>query len=294
MYLFKKVKDLQQYLDAERDKGSSIGYVPTMGALHQGHLALIEQSIQKNTITVCSIFVNPTQFDDKKDLEKYPRPIEVDIEQLEVGGCDVLFLPTVEEIYPPSLETFSLDLAGLDETMEGAKRSGHFAGVVQVVHRLLDIVQPNKLYMGQKDYQQFTIIKYMLQQTNAVVELVRVPIVRESDGLAMSSRNVRLSEVGREQALHLSKALFQARKDALEFSPQAVKQRAASYLMSNGLELDYFEVVDGDTLQSIKNWEDASSIVACATVRVDGVRLLDNVLIKEKGVMEADGAKPAL
>ncbi len=282
MYLFKKVEDLQAYLSRHQE-GSilSVGYVPTMGALHQGHLELIRRSKETCTITVCSIFVNPTQFGDASDLDNYPRPIETDIEQLEAAGCDVLFLPSAAEVYPKDMAAFRLDLQGLDQTMEGASRPGHFDGVVQVVHRLLDIVQPSHLFMGQKDYQQFAVIKYMLQQIKSSVQLVRVPIVREEDGLAMSSRNVRLSEIGRKQATYISKALRQAKKDVAEYTLEETKARAVAFLVANGMDIDYFEIVDGDTLQSVSNWDDAPVITACTVVRVDGVRLLDNNVLKE-------------
>lgn len=282
MYLFKKVEDLQAYLSRhQKTHTPSIGYVPTMGALHQGHLELIRQSKETCALTVCSIFVNPTQFGDASDLDNYPRPIETDIEQLEAAGCEVLFLPSVAEVYPQDIAAFRLDLQGLDQTMEGASRPGHFDGVVQVVHRLLDIVQPSHLFMGQKDYQQFAVIKYMLQQMRSAIQLVRVPIVREEDGLAMSSRNVRLSEIGRKQATYISKALRQAKKDVAEYTLEETKARAVAFLIANGMDIDYFEIVDGDTLKSVSDWDDAPIITACTVVQVDGVRLLDNKVLKE-------------
>lgn len=281
MHLFKKISDLQHYLNSQQKKDFSVGFVPTMGALHQGHLSLIAQAQKKADIVVCSIFVNPTQFDDKSDLAKYPRPVSQDIEKLETAGCHVLFLPNNEEIYPPNLATVRFDLAGLDKTMEGAHRVGHFEGVVQVVHRLLDIVRPNSLYMGQKDFQQFTIIKRMLKLMDSPIELVRVPIMREEDGLAMSSRNVRLSEMGRKKASKLSKILFQAQKDAQELELPTVRKNALARLKEEGFDVDYFMIVDGDNLQEINNFEPAQTSVACTTIQIDGIRLLDNIILKE-------------
>lgn len=279
MLIFKTVVTLQHYLHQQRTANQKIGFVPTMGALHQGHLTLVQYAKAESQCVVCSIFVNPTQFGDPKDLEKYPRPIESDIEKLEKEGCDVLFLPDVTEIYPPHLKSPHFDLAGLDQTMEGAHRPGHFDGVAEVVHRLLDIVQPLYLYMGQKDYQQFTIIKHLLKTLNSSIKLVRVPIIREPDGLAMSSRNIRLSEEGRKKSIIISQTLFQAQKDAQLYSLQEVKKRALKNL--ENMEVDYFEIVDGNTLRSIDSFEQAELVTACTTVRIDGVRLLDNIILKE-------------
>ncbi len=280
MYIFQTVCKLQEYLQKQSSKSKTIGYVPTMGALHEGHLQLIANSLGDCDLSVCSIFVNPTQFDDSKDLSVYPRPIEADIEKLTAIGCDVLFLPSAEEIYPKDLKSPTFDLNGLDKTMEGANRKGHFAGVVQVVHRLLDIVKPNRLYMGQKDFQQFAIIKQMLQQMESLIQLVRVPIVREADGLAMSSRNVRLSAIGRQTASNISKALFEAQKNAKIMPLKEVRLRAMAFLESKQLEIDYFKIIDGDTLQEIESLELAQTVAACTTVRLDGLRLLDNIILK--------------
>lgn len=281
MYIFKPVNQLQQHLAQLRDQGCRIGFVPTMGALHQGHLTLISTALQNCDQVVCSIFVNPTQFDDARDLNHYPRPIERDIAQLEAVGCSVLFLPPVEEVYPDDWETPVIDLGGLDQTMEGAMRPGHFAGVVQVVHRLLHIVQPHALYMGQKDYQQYAIVQRMLEQLQSPVQLVRVPIVRETDGLAMSSRNVRLSPEGRQRAALISTMLFQARQQAQTASLTKVRQTALDFLQHNHLETDYFTIVNGDTLTPITSFDEAPTVTACVVVQIDGVRLLDNIILRE-------------
>jgi pantoate--beta-alanine ligase len=281
MYLFKTVSALQQHLQTLRQQGQRIGFVPTMGALHRGHLSLIQNALAQCDIVVCSIFVNPTQFGEAQDLDSYPRPIERDIELLESVGCSVLFLPNVAEVYPKDWHTPAFDLGGLDRTMEGAQRPGHFAGVVQVVHRLLAIVQPDALFMGQKDYQQFSIIKRLLQLIDLPIALVRVPIVRESDGLAMSSRNVRLSPEGRQKASLISTMLFQAQEQAQTEALATVQQNALAFLKKYDLQADYFTIVNGDTLQPITEFAQASTATACTTVRIDGVRLLDNIILRE-------------
>lgn len=281
MYIFKTVAALQLHLQGVRQQGQSVGFVPTMGALHHGHLRLLQNALEQTDIVVCSIFVNPTQFGDAQDLALYPRPIEQDIEQLERVGCSVLFLPSVEEIYPEQWQTPAFDLEGLDETMEGAERPGHFAGVVQVVHRLLAIVEPDALFMGQKDYQQFAIIKHLLQLMDSPIKLVRVPIVREKDGLAMSSRNVRLSEAGRQKATLISKMLFQAKEQAQTASLASVQANALDFLKENNLQADYFTIINGDSLEPISEFSEAPIVTACTTVRIDGVRLLDNIILRE-------------
>ncbi|MCB0637818.1 MAG: pantoate--beta-alanine ligase, partial [Lewinella sp.] len=204
MYLFQGVSQLQRHLAAERVNNRTVGFVPTMGALHEGHLALVRQSLAENQVTVCSIFVNPTQFNDSDDLKKYPRTPGKDLEKLAMVGCDVAFLPNVAEVYPPGLDTaLPLDLAGLDRSLEGAHRPGHFAGVVQVVKRFLDLVEPHRLYLGQKDFQQQLIIRHMVQALNLPVKVLTVPTVREPDGLAMSSRNTLLDPAIRPAAPRL-------------------------------------------------------------------------------------------
>ncbi len=281
MFIFKTVKSIQNHLNKKQTRQKKIGFVPTMGALHEGHLSLLKQSLKENDLTVVSIFVNPTQFGDPEDLEKYPKPIESDIEKLEKYGCDLLFLPETKEVYPHNRVKKEINLRGLDKTMEGAHRPNHFAGVVGVVDRLLEIVQPDRLYMGQKDYQQFAIIKQFLRRTKSKTELIRIPIVREADGLAMSSRNIRLSDAGRKKAVIISQTLYQAREDSKTMTLTEVKQKALSHLKSNGMDVDYFEIADGDNLQSITTSEQSDTVIICTTVRIDGIRLLDNIIIKE-------------
>jgi len=252
MFLFKKVADLQAYLDVKRSEGNVIGFVPTMGALHEGHLSLIRQSKAQSDITVCSIFVNPTQFNDKKDLDKYPRTTGADIELLTSVDTDVLCLPPVEEVYPPGLDTsLKLDFGTLATVMEGEFRPGHFDGMAQVVWRLLNMVGPNKLFMGQKDFQQLTIVRSMLKQMQSDIELIMCPIVREEDGLAMSSRNVRLLPAHRAAVPKIQEILQEAKMMIDKKTPEEVKKWAMDELQQPDFKPEYFEIVDGISLQPI-------------------------------------------
>ncbi len=282
MFLFKKILDLQKYLNLKRKEGDSIGFVPTMGALHDGHLSLIRQSKAQCDITICSIFVNPTQFNDQSDLVKYPRTIGADIELLDSVETNVLFLPTVEEIYPNDLDTsLKLDFGDLANVMEGKFRPGHFDGMAQVVWRLLSIVEPNQLFMGQKDFQQLTIVRNMLKQMKSEIELIMCPIVREEDGLAMSSRNVRLGEAHRAIANGISQILNEAKSMVGEKSLQEISHWALQSLQHQGFKPEYFEIVDGIDLQAVKNFNDAEFIVACVAAWLGEVRLIDNLVLKE-------------
>jgi pantoate--beta-alanine ligase len=286
MKIFKTIDSLQEELQTLKLEGKQLAFVPTMGALHEGHLSLILEAQQENDCVLASIYVNPTQFNDPKDLEKYPRPIEKDIRALEQLGCDYLFLPETEEIYPKGLVGPSLDLKGLDNYMEGAHRPGHFAGVVQVVHRLLDIVHPDSLYMGQKDFQQYSIIAHMLKELNIPVRLVRVAIVREADGLAMSSRNVHLSEEGRRLAPILHKTLEDLKyhyEQNPKADPRDLEQQAIKAILDSGVpSVDYLDIVNGYSLQPIQKFDETDFVVSCATIRLDGIRLLDNIILKEE------------
>ena len=249
-----------------------------MGALHNGHLSLIAQAKSGNDIVVCSIFVNPTQFNDPKDLENYPRPIEADIAKLEQAGCDVLFNPAVSEIYDNN-EQWHLDIGPLEHLLEGEFRPGHYQGVTQVVYKLLDIVKPNTLYMGQKDYQQFMVVSRMVELLSIPVKMVMCPIEREPDGLAMSSRNIHLNPADRQHALILSKTLTWAKANFNSNNITSLQQQAISLLNTeDGVQPEYFEIVDGETLlPADKNSE---SIVALTAARVGKTRLIDNMLIK--------------
>lgn len=282
MLLFKHVTELQQHLKNLRAQGDSIGFVPTMGALHKGHLSLISASIAETDCTVCSIFVNPTQFNDAADLEKYPRTTAHDIELLAEANCDILFLPSVDEIYPDGAIPLELDFGYLDQPMEGANRPGHFAGMAQVVNRLLEIVAPNKLFMGQKDYQQAAIVRNMLGQLGSSIELVVCPIIREDDGLALSSRNLRLTAKQRALAPRIHQVLANAKKKIGSKQPNEIEKEAMAQLNIPGFEPEYFEVVDGITLRGIDNFEDTKLAVACTAVRVGKIRLIDNMIILNK------------
>ncbi len=281
MYIFRKTADLERYLKRQKENGLKSAFVPTMGALHEGHFSLLAIAQEESDFSIVSIFVNPTQFDDKKDLEKYPRKDEEDIRALVTRGCDVLYLPSPEEVYPPDSHIKSdFDLGGLDRPMEGAHRPGHFNGVVQVVNRLLEIVQPSSIIMGQKDYQQAAIIRRLLEVTESETELVVAPIIREEDGLAMSSRNVRLSESERKVAPKIQETLqwvkAQKGKKPLEL---VLKEAVAKINEGNQLRVDYLEMANAQSLEVVKNWEDSEALVLCTAVHLGPVRLIDNVLI---------------
>lgn len=283
MFLFKKVSDLQSFTANWHLPDRKIGFVPTMGALHDGHLSLVRESLKETDCTVCSIFVNPTQFNDPADLEKYPRTPEKDIELLINSGCHVLFMPDVREIYPPGqMHVPDFDFRQLDKRMEGAYRPGHFAGVAQVVWRLLDIVQPHYLFMGQKDFQQAAIVQAMLNQMHSKINLVVCPTMREADGLAMSSRNVRLTEKQRTIAPLIYQTLQEAKKKINSHLPAQIASDALRQLTVPGMEPEYFEIIDGNTLDSVGLFENSDYVVACTAVRVGAVRLLDNLILKQK------------
>lgn len=282
MHIFKEIADLQLWLAQQRKAGNSIAFIPTMGALHHGHLTLVEAGRATGALTVASIFVNPTQFNDPKDLEKYPRTPEKDLELLLKVHCDAVFFPEVTEIYPVGKSlTLHLDFGTMEQVMEGKFRPGHFNGMATVVKRLLDIVQPNQLYMGQKDYQQLSIVRQMLFLLGSTVELVMVPTVRESDGLAMSSRNVRLSPEMRALAPALYKVLSSAAQLVSSSDLRDLEQKAMLELEQQGFSPEYFEIVDGHTLLPLEKDSDASQAVICTAVWAQDVRLIDNVLVNE-------------
>lgn len=279
MKIFTTKHEVEQYLQQLQAAGQSIGFVPTMGALHQGHLSLIAQAKQQAGVVVCSIFVNPTQFTDPNDLEKYPRPIEADIEKLEQAKCDVLFNPPVSEMYAGN-ESWHLNIGELEHLLEGRFRPGHYQGVMQVVHKLFSIVKPNLAFFGQKDFQQVMVIGKMVSLLNMPVKLVMCPIEREADGLAMSSRNIHLTADDRHHALVLSKALQQAKAEFnSNQSLNAVKEHAENLISSEpGTQLEYFEIADGENLHTATL--NSSSIVALVAARVGSTRLIDNVIIR--------------
>lgn len=282
MIILKTEKEVKKYVETAHSKNLSLGFTPTMGALHSGHLALIKQSLEENDLAICSIFVNPTQFNESSDLDKYPRTVEADCKGLESVGCQAVFLPTVDVIYPSGSDyEVSVNLNGLDQEMEGAKRPGHFEGVVQVVKRLLDIVTPDRLYMGQKDYQQFSIIGQMIKDLAMDVSLVVCEIQRAEDGLALSSRNVRLLPEHRNKASIIHRVLHQA-KEWLEEQRSSVEisRMAMEYLEIPGFKPEYFDIIDGYSLRKIKDPASHKVIVACTAVWAGDVRLIDNMIIK--------------
>ena len=277
MKVFTTKKDLAQHLQQSRNSGKTIGFVATMGALHQGHLSLIEQARQKSDEVICSVFVNPTQFNDPKDLEKYPRTIEADIALLEEVGCDILFNPSVNEIYDGN-EQWHLDIGEPEFLLEGKFRPGHYQGVTHVVYILFDIVKPDFAFFGQKDYQQFMIISQMVDQLHIPVKLVMCPIMRETDGLAMSSRNVHLTADDRRHALILSKTLNWVKQNFKQEKIAQLKKDAEQMISAEeNVELDYFEIADGDTLHPAD--EHSQNIVALVAAKVGKTRLIDNVIL---------------
>jgi pantoate--beta-alanine ligase len=276
--IFTSKHELQQYLLQRRQNGETIGLVPTMGALHQGHLSLIALARQQCSLTVCSIFVNPTQFTNPDDLQNYPRPIEADIEKLTAAGCDVLFNPSVNEMYAAN-EQWHINLGQLEHLLEGEFRPGHYQGVTQVVFKLFDIVKPDAAFFGQKDYQQVLVITKMVEILNMPVKLVMVPISREAEGLAMSSRNIHLSADDRQHALVLSKALHWVTEKFNGENLQQVTDEAIALIDNQaGVKLEYFEVVDAQTLLPATNAN--PHLVALTAAQVGKTRLIDNMIIR--------------
>ena len=283
MKLIQTIQELRTELDALRKEGKTIGLVPTMGALHAGHASLVKRAVAENDVVVVSDFVNPTQFNDKNDLLKYPRTLDADCKLLEECGASFVFAPSVEEIYPePDTRQFSY--APLDTVMEGKFRPGHFNGVCQIVSKLFLIVEPTRAYFGEKDFQQLAIIREMVRKYPFNLEIVGCPIVREADGLALSSRNARLSDEQRIQALQISKTLFASVEYAQTHTLAETKAFVESAISTaEGLRLEYFEIVDGNSLQTVCDWKDSSYIVGCITVFCGSipVRLIDNIKYKE-------------
>lgn len=268
-------------LNQHRLEGKSIGFVPTMGALHAGHIALVERARSENQLVVASIFVNPTQFNNPNDLIHYPRTIEKDMEMLSNAGCDFLFLPEVLEMYPNGVkeEIPAINLDGLHEVMEGAHRPGHFAGVIQVVKKLFDAVGPCKAYFGEKDFQQLAVIQKMVSEWKMPVEVIPCPIVREKDGLAMSSRNTRLTLGERKIAPEISKALFHAKEMWSKHSTEEIKKIITALINSRPeFRLEYFEIADTRTLKPLAGNEKKNA-VACIAVHLGAVRLIDNIIL---------------
>ncbi|MDR3681100.1 MAG: pantoate--beta-alanine ligase [Flavipsychrobacter sp.] len=282
MVIFKKTADLQQYITSERIAGRNIGFIPTMGALHAGHISLINTALNNKDLVVCSIFVNPTQFNDKKDYEKYPVTVNEDIGMLVEAGCDVLFLPGIEEIYPEGTDKSPVfDFGYLDTILEGAQRPGHFKGVGQVVSLLFDAVHPQNVYMGQKDYQQCMVIKKLLAITGLQdkIRLHICPTVREADGLAMSSRNRRLTEPQRMLAGCIYQCLVSIESKADTATFEVVKKECTDLLAAKGFIPEYIALANADDLTLLNNYTPAPPMVALIAVRLGEVRLIDNLVL---------------
>ncbi len=280
MKTFDTVQGLKAHLEIERKAGKKIGFVPTMGALHNGHLSLIKKAKQECDVSVCSIFVNPTQFDDKSDLEKYPRTLEADSKLLKTESNDVIFAPTVKEVYPQGMSKgLDLKFGYLANCLEGASRPGHFDGMAQVVSRLLDIVEPDALYMGQKDYQQFAIVQSMIAQQRRPIDLVRCAIIREEDGLAMSSRNRRIPAEDRLRAPMIYRVLEGIKRNRMGLTVPELRYWGLSSLEMTGFKPIYVEIVNAKTLAPVSHLEDPDGVVALVATWLGEVRLIDNMII---------------
>ena len=282
MIICKKQRELHDLLEKKKFGQDEIGFVPTMGALHTGHLSLVDAAKKQNKIVICSIFVNPTQFNDPEDFKKYPISLEKDILMFEGAGCDILFIPSVEDIYPNGTnDLVHYDLGFLETVLEGKFRPGHFQGVCLVMERLLKIVLPNKLYLGQKDYQQCMVIKKLIELIG-LQDKVKVnicPTLREKDGLAMSSRNTRLLPVDRIKAVTISKALYYINENLKAGETKKIKDEAKEMLLQKGFLIDYVEIANAETLELVTNWNGKQKAVALAAAFLNNVRLIDNMVI---------------
>jgi len=281
MKIFQYADKLKTYITSQKKLGKTIGFVPTMGALHAGHMSLIEQSIQNTDITVCSIFVNPTQFGETRDLSKYPRTVDSDIKKLEQNGCSVVYTPSVEDIYPDGSELKQkYDIGRLETIIEGASRPGHYQGVAQVVHRLLSIVEPDHLFLGQKDFQQVKVLSKVTKDLKLGVKVHMCPILREKDGLAMSSRNVRLTKEERLASVELSKTLRKVKENYNRFDLKKLHAWAIMNLDLHPLiSVDYIKICNAETLEEITKWDASESAVILGAIRLGEIRLIDNMII---------------
>ena len=282
MIIFKNPDALDKFLETNRSAKKKIGFVPTMGAIHAGHISLVEAAKKDNDLVVCSVFINPTQFNDPEDFKKYPITLEKDILLFESAGCEVLFVPSVKDIYPAGTDNLShYDLGFLETVLEGQFRPGHFQGVCQVVHRLLEIVVPENLYLGQKDYQQCMVIQRLIGLIGLgdKINVNICPTLREADGLAMSSRNARLLTADRKKATTISAALRYIKTNLKEGNLSAIKERARQMLLEIGCKIDYVEIADANTLELIGNWDGKQKIVALAAAFLGNVRLIDNMVL---------------
>ncbi len=282
MKVFNKIVDLQSELDQCRKEGKKIGLVPTMGALHEGHASLVKRSVKENGATVVSVFLNPTQFNDKGDLDRYPRTLDADCKLVEACGADYVFAPSVEEVYPTP-DTRHFEFPPVSTVMEGAKRPGHFNGVCQVVSRLFDIVNPTRAYFGEKDWQQIAVIKQLVKFMGSSVKIVECPIIRDEDGLAKSSRNTLLAADERAIAPAIFKALKASVEYAKNHSVKETHDKVVNEINAvDGLEVEYFQIVDGDSLQDVASWDESDYVVGCITVYCGKtpIRLIDHIKYK--------------
>jgi pantoate--beta-alanine ligase len=294
MIIFDSIQQLKNHLNSIKNQGKTIGFVPTMGALHQGHISLINAAKADCDVVVCSIFVNPTQFNDLNDLAKYPRTFNADSQLLANAGCDFIFAPEVAEMYSSEELTLkkhkiedkswtngkSVDFGALEKVMEGAHRPGHFNGVAQVVSKLFRIVEPDKAYFGQKDFQQLAIIRSMVKQLEMPIEIIACPIMREPNGLAMSSRNERLTKEEREEATVISRILYKIKELYSSMTVSELKAFAEQEIKANPqMELEYVEIADAETLQPVSDFKQNKSAVVCIALKLGAVRLIDNVLL---------------
>ena len=282
MKVFNKIVDLQSELDQCRKEGKEIGLVPTMGALHEGHASLVKRSVKENGATVVSVFLNPTQFNDKGDLDRYPRTLDADCKLVEACDADYVFAPSVEEVYPTP-DTRHFEFPPVSTVMEGAKRPGHFNGVCQVVSRLFDIVNPTRAYFGEKDWQQIAVIKQLVKFMGSSVKIVECPIIRDEDGLAKSSRNTLLAADERA----IAPAIFKALKASVEYAKNHSVKETHDMVVNEinaveGLEVEYFQIVDGDSLQDVASWDESDYVVGCITVYCGKtpIRLIDHIKYK--------------
>ncbi|HKK88558.1 MAG TPA: pantoate--beta-alanine ligase [Saprospiraceae bacterium] len=293
MFLYKQSEQINAYLKHVKSEGKTLAFIPTMGALHDGHLSLIKLGKQKADLVICSIFVNPTQFNQKEDFLNYPNTLPDDLEKLEASACDIVFAPSTTEVYAEGEEAYrlNLDMDAWTNSLEGAFRPGHFEGMMQVVARLLEIIPADVLIMGQKDYQQWSIVREMLAKLDLSTQVMRAPIVRENDGLAMSSRNRRIDASLRPEANTLFKALSHAKNrctylsgkntSGVALSPNDIVEECRKLIDKSSLKLEYFEIVDGLTLQPIDNFDAHSTVVALTAGWLGDVRLIDNMILKD-------------
>ena len=282
MIICKKPRQLQDFLEKKKIAKNQLGFVPTMGALHAGHLSLVDEAKKQNQIVVCSIFVNPTQFNDPEDFKKYPITLEKDILMFEEAGCDVLFIPSVQDIYPNGIDHLKhYEFGFLETVLEGKFRPGHFQGVCQVMHRLLEIVLPDNLYLGQKDYQQCMVIKKLIELIglNDRIKVNICPTLLEDDGLAMSSRNTRLLPDDRKKAATISAALRYIKENLKAGDTKKIKNEAKEMLLQKGFRIDYIEIADAGTLELVENWNGKQKVVALVAAFLNKVRLIDNMVI---------------